>query len=615
MAGKVHGGKRSRWAIDFVTHRESVYSNISSPPGFSTSTVIAEGHSASGSERVDQNLVIKRSWDLALGPLKQLPMNMFIMYMAGNSISIFPIMMVGMLFLRPVKAILGIQSTFSVIEGSHAVWQKIVFFIGNVACILMALWKCQSMGLLPTHASDWLAFIEPKERAEFAFGGIALALPKDSVCVQKLLSSCKKMSVDSGIVLVTGATGFLATHCIKLLQERGWQVRGTVRNKNDEKKNSALYGLVPDAKHKLELVEADLTKPATWPDPAFPSRSFKAIPPFSSTAAFTAATLAPILAAVKAAVDENGGIALNDLEATLRKNANAVKGCTYVLHVASPFPGSGGKVRDVENQLMRPAVEGTLNVLRACAKAGTVKRVVVTSSVASIFSDTKHKDGERKYNEEDWTDMDDPHCDKYCVSKTKAEKAAWDYVKGLSDSEKFELVTICPSFINGPLLTSIHNDATSLEPVVLLMNRDLRLIGGVPHYMFPICDARDVGLRLLAKNFGKYGYKFPWLEIPTIASWFARFLDSNLLAKNFGKYGYKFPWLEIPTIASWFARFLDSNVKHYVYPRLGLRTDYDNTKLQTLLKIKPRPVEETLVDMGRSMVALGYARKLRPFDE
>jgi nucleoside-diphosphate-sugar epimerase len=112
---------------------------------------------------------------------------------------------------------------------------------------------------------------------------------------------------------------------------------------------------------------------------------------------------------------------------------------------------------------MKPAIDGTLNVLRACAKAKTVKRVVVTSSVAAVFSDVKHKDGERKYNEQDWTDVDDPHADKYCVSKTRAEKEAWDFVKKLPEGEKFDLVTICPSFIYGPLLTKIHSEATSLE--------------------------------------------------------------------------------------------------------------------------------------------------------
>lgn len=149
-------------------------------------------------------MIIKKSWDLALGPLKQVPMNLFIMYMAGSSISIFPIMMVGMLIIRPVKALFTLQqskyfnstkinkiycnilqytkiycnltchfpcSAFKVIEGTHAFGQKFVYFLGQLVNIALALYKCQSMGLLPTHASDWLAFVEPQTRVEYSGGG------------------------------------------------------------------------------------------------------------------------------------------------------------------------------------------------------------------------------------------------------------------------------------------------------------------------------------------------------------------------------------------------------------------------------------------------------------
>lgn len=118
---------------------------------------------------------LQKSWDVALAPWKQVPMNLFIMYMAGNSISIFPIMMVGMLFLRPVKALLTIQSTFKMIAGGQAILQKIVYLFGNLACLALALYKCSSMGLLPTHASDWLDFVEPRQRIEYSGGGIILS--------------------------------------------------------------------------------------------------------------------------------------------------------------------------------------------------------------------------------------------------------------------------------------------------------------------------------------------------------------------------------------------------------------------------------------------------------
>lgn len=120
------------------------------------------------------HLIKKKSWELALAPLKQVPMNLFIMYMAGNSISIFPIMMVGMLFMRPIQALFSINSTFNMVENSNAVGQKFVYLLGNFVNIGLALYKCQSMGLLPTHSSDWLAFVEPQVHQEYLGGGIIM---------------------------------------------------------------------------------------------------------------------------------------------------------------------------------------------------------------------------------------------------------------------------------------------------------------------------------------------------------------------------------------------------------------------------------------------------------
>lgn len=120
------------------------------------------------------HLIKKKSWEVALAPLKQVPMNLFIMYMAGNSISIFPIMMVGMLFMRPIQALFSINSTFKMVEDSSAAAQKLVYLLGNFINIGLALYKCQSMGFLPTHSSDWLAFVEPQARQEYLGGGAML---------------------------------------------------------------------------------------------------------------------------------------------------------------------------------------------------------------------------------------------------------------------------------------------------------------------------------------------------------------------------------------------------------------------------------------------------------
>lgn len=145
---------------------------LASPPAYSTSGTLGSSEVAKKTDT--GHLIIKKSWELALAPIKQVPMNLFIMYMAGNSISIFPIMMVGMLFMRPIQALFSLNSTFKMLENSSAIGQKFVYILGNFINIGLALYKCQSMGLLPTHSSDWLAFVEPQVRQEYLGGGVAL---------------------------------------------------------------------------------------------------------------------------------------------------------------------------------------------------------------------------------------------------------------------------------------------------------------------------------------------------------------------------------------------------------------------------------------------------------
>lgn len=145
--------------------------SLASPPGYYPNRQY-HGEVVAGK---DTSLIVKKSWDVALQPMKQVPMNLFLMYMAGNSISIIPIMMVSMLLIRPVKALITIKNQFAAIEGHQAILQKFVYFMGNLACLALALYKCQSMGLLPTHSSDWLDFLETPQRIEYASGGFVLS--------------------------------------------------------------------------------------------------------------------------------------------------------------------------------------------------------------------------------------------------------------------------------------------------------------------------------------------------------------------------------------------------------------------------------------------------------
>ncbi|XP_065065081.1 ER membrane protein complex subunit 4-like [Rhopilema esculentum] len=176
MASKtVQKFPKNKWAIDFTTRpkcmTEKSKSEIPGPVGY------ADYHSYPTVETHDADLsklVAKKSWNIALAPMKQLPMNLFIMYMAGNSISIFPIMIVGMMIFKPIKAMLTLKSTFKMLDGEQGILLKFTYLLGNILCLLLAVYKCHSMGILPTAPSDWLAFKEHRQRVDYIVGGIQL---------------------------------------------------------------------------------------------------------------------------------------------------------------------------------------------------------------------------------------------------------------------------------------------------------------------------------------------------------------------------------------------------------------------------------------------------------
>ena len=168
-------------------------------------------------------------------------------------------------------------------------------------------------------------------------------------------------------LLVTGATGFIATHCIVDLLNQGYQVRGTVRNLNSEKHIRTVLEKHTQYIDNLEIVHAELTDPSNWP--------------------------------------------------------MAMRGCHGVLHIASPVPIIQPKDAD---KVIGPALAGTMNVLKA-AKDLNVSRVVITSSVAAVWGQGEKTS--RVYSESDWTDTNRPDQSPYSLSKTLAEKAAWKFVE------------------------------------------------------------------------------------------------------------------------------------------------------------------------------------------
>ncbi|XP_051499378.1 ER membrane protein complex subunit 4 [Apus apus] len=166
-------GRRFKWSLELAAApgaRPRGAAEGRGPLGFAERQ-LGEG----GVHESDKILMEKRCWDVALAPLKQIPMNLFIMYMAGNTISIFPAMMVCMMGWRPLQALMSLSATLKALESSsRRALQGLVFLVGNGLGLALALYKCQAMGLLPTRPSDWLAFVTPPTGVSRHWGPPAL---------------------------------------------------------------------------------------------------------------------------------------------------------------------------------------------------------------------------------------------------------------------------------------------------------------------------------------------------------------------------------------------------------------------------------------------------------
>ena len=158
---------------------------------------------------------------------------------------------------------------------------------------------------------------------------------------------------------------------------------------------------------------------------------------------------------------------------------SACSGSTYIVHTASPFPIENPTHED---ELIKPAVEGTLAIMKA-AKANKVKRVVITSSIAAIM--VTRDENKTKFSVEDWSDTS--IAQPYEKSKTLAEKAAWDFIKNLPNNEKFEVVTINPGLVLGPNLNEAQ--FSSGDIIKKFMMREMP---GLPYVSMPVVDVRDV---------------------------------------------------------------------------------------------------------------------------
>lgn len=226
-------------------------------------------------------------------------------------------------------------------------------------------------------------------------------------------------------VLLTGISGYIGNHCAVELLKNGYSVRGSVRSLSKSKQLTQVIKKEIDPKGNLEFCELDLLDDSGWD--------------------------------------------------------KAMKGCDYVLHVASPFINIEPKD---ENEYIKPAVEGTMRALKSAKKAG-IKRVVLTSSMVSML-DNANKSIDIDFNS--WTNVKAKNVSAYAKSKTLAEKSAWDFIKSQNQDEAMELTVINPGPVFGPTLSG-NLEGASMGMFKQMMSGEMPM---VPQAAINMSDVRDV---------------------------------------------------------------------------------------------------------------------------
>jgi nucleoside-diphosphate-sugar epimerase len=341
-------------------------------------------------------------------------------------------------------------------------------------------------------------------------------------------------------VLVTGGSGFIGCHCLLQLLAAGHAVRTTLRSPaRSSEVHEMLHRGGAAAGAQLSFIAADLQADAGW--------------------------------------------------------AQAVHGCDYVLHVASPFPAAVPRDPD---ELIAPAREGTLRVLRAARDAG-VRRVVITSSFAAIGYG--HGSRSTPFDERDWTRLEAP-LSAYVRSKTLAEQAAWEFIA--QQGGTLELSVVNPTAVFGPAL------GAHLSTSVALLKRMLEGgLPGNPRLSFGVVDVRDVAdlhLRAMAHPAAR-GERFLAVAGPSL--WLADI--ARVLKARCGELAARVALRELP---NWLIRLgaVFNPAAREIVAELGKRKDASNAKACSLLGWTPRGSEEAIVAAAASLKDLGLLARASP---
>lgn len=346
-------------------------------------------------------------------------------------------------------------------------------------------------------------------------------------------------------VMVTGATGYVAGWIVKKLLDEGFTVHATVRDPDDREKLKYLNQLQEGAPGNIRYFRADLLDEGSY--------------------------------------------------------AEAMEACELVFHTASPFKVS---VQDPLKELIEPARLGTRNVLEQANRTPSVRRVVITGSVAAIYGDNADIEGtpNRMFTEEVWNTSSSPDHQPYAYSKTLAEKEAWE-IHGRQ--ERWDLVMLNPSMVIGP---GINPYATSESFNVIRLYGDGTLKFGVTRWGMGVVDVRDLAEAHYQAGFtpeasGRYivsGHNSDFLEM------------GELLLPKFGK-EYPIPRRALPKWLVWlvFPMMVKTTTRKMIARNVDIPWIGDNSRGRRELGLTYRPQQESMVDFFQQMIDHGLVRKAK----
>jgi len=336
-------------------------------------------------------------------------------------------------------------------------------------------------------------------------------------------------------VLVTGANGYVASWLVKYLLEDGFTVRATVRDKTNEKKVGHLLALSKAHEGKLSLHNADLFDTGAFDD--------------------------------------------------------AMAGCEVVFHTASPFIVRG--LKDPQKELIEPALKGTHNVLESANKTETVKRVVLTSSVVAIYSDSIETLDQPNgvFSEDDWNKTSSVSHQPYNYSKTLAEKEAWKMAESQS---RWDMVVMNPGLVLGPTLAQA-SDSTSLSTMLEIMDGTMRT--GAPDLRFPLVDVRDVATAhikgaMTESASGRHILVSGSASVMEIAGWIKKAMPGRC----------KLPLWQAPKFLIWLIAPIFGITRDFVKKNVGYPIEFDNSRAKSELRIEFSALEQTVVDHAQQIV-------------